>query len=102
MNDEIKKRYADMALSATTLHDDACETLRKDALEMWVIYDHPRDMPDFFVARLWRIGPGGTMEATKGLHFAVTLDEVRALLPPGLFNLGRMSGDDPVITEVWV
>jgi hypothetical protein len=25
-----------------------------------------------------------------------------ALLPPGLYNLGRHEDDDPVIVEVWV
>jgi hypothetical protein len=100
-NEEIKKRYADMALSAMTLHDDACETLRKDALEMWVIYDHPRDMPDCFVARLWLIRAGQTI-ATSELRSAGTLDEVRKMLPRGLVNIGRQPKDEAVIIEVWL
>jgi len=100
-DDEIKKRYADMALSAITLHDDACETLRRDALEMWVVYDHPRDMPDYFIARLWEVEAGKTT-ATPILRAAPTLDEVRAMLPHGLVNIGRMPEDEPQIVEIWV
>jgi hypothetical protein len=52
--------------------------MRDEALNMWVIYDHPRDMPDCFVARLWRIEAGRTTP-TQALRAAGTLREVAKL-----------------------
>jgi len=72
-------------------------------LEMWTIYDHPKDYPDHFVARKWLIGSKRTRpEATDELIVRSTLNEVRSLLPPGLYCLARNEGDDPVIVETWL
>jgi hypothetical protein len=70
-------------------------------LEMWVVYDHPRDMPDCFVARKWLIY-GGRTEPTNALRAAGTLDEVRAMLPAGLVCLTRNEEDEPQIVETWL
>jgi hypothetical protein len=70
-------------------------------LSLWVIYDHPRDFPDAFVARRHTVGADG-QKATQDKHEAQTLDALRALLPPGLVSIGRMAGDDPCIVEVWL
>jgi len=68
---------------------------------MWVVYDHPRDDPEHFVARRWVIGPGFG-QATNESVSAETLIEIRRLLPPGLACLSRCEKDDPCIVEVWM
>jgi hypothetical protein len=72
-----------------------------DILTGWTIYDHPRDYPDCFVARKWLAQRGGVV-ATTEMFTADTLDELRALLPPGLTCLARLPGDEPQIVEVWI
>ncbi|MEY2117089.1 hypothetical protein [Rhodanobacter sp. FW106-PBR-R2A-1-13] len=63
----------------------------------WVVYDHPRDMPDVFVARQWRLtGP------TSRFFTAPTLDALREKLPAGLTCLPRSPDDDSVIVETWL
>lgn len=70
-------------------------------LIMWTVYDHPADFPDEFVARAWRI-TAGKAEPTNISFTAPSLEEVRALLPPGLALLGRSESDDPKIVETWL
>lgn len=67
-----------------------------EGLEIWTVYDHPRDFPDEFVARLW-INDQRTDTLVRGR----TLDEVRELIPFDLTRMPRMEGDDPVIVETW-
>ena len=70
-------------------------------MEQWTVYERPLDYPDGYVARRWVIGSGGAVP-TNDMFVADTLDELRALLPPGLFCLLRQPGDDPKIVEVWI
>lgn len=70
-------------------------------LSIWTVYDHPADRPDVFVARRHEISDGGHQPTDDFLEGG-TLDEVRALLPAGLFNVGRAESDPPVIVESWV
>jgi hypothetical protein len=73
-------------------------------LEMWIVYDHPPDFPDVYIARktLTFRPPGPEQLPTSEAVVGKTLDEVRAKLPPGLTPLHRMDGDLPVIVEVWI
>lgn len=78
-----------------------------DDLPMWVIYDHPKDFPDCFVARkhvvVGGLPPGISMSgATPETLTADTLAALREKLPPGLTCLTRDLGDDPVILETWL
>lgn len=66
-------------------------------LELWVIYKDPLDVPGKFVLRKWIYD-----KPTKTMHIKDTLEEIRAIVPPGLFNIGRSPGDDPKILEVWI
>jgi hypothetical protein len=72
-----------------------------DGLVLWVIYKHPKDFPDDYVLRPHRSSAEG-VEQFKVAAVSKTLKGVRDVLPPGLHNLGRQDGDDPVIFEVWV
>jgi hypothetical protein len=69
-------------------------------LVMWVIYRTPKDYPDCYVARCWRIT--GVVHATDGTLTADTLEELRAKLPLGLRRVSRHTDDDPVIVETWI
>ncbi len=71
-------------------------------LEIWVIYDHPLDHPDYYVVRHWRVGPDAQVSVKNSYQLAPTLGRARALVPEGLFNLGRFEYDDPVIVETWI
>lgn len=66
-------------------------------LPIWVVYDHPRDYPEDFVARLF-IWDKATTKTLK----ASTLGELRTLLPGGLTRLERNPQDNPVIVETWL
>ncbi len=70
---------------------------------MWVIYDHPSDFPDVFIARRWdatRIGSRPTKHTITG----DTLEEVRVGINKthGLCLVPREQLDDPRIVEVWL
>lgn len=72
-------------------------------LHMWTIYDHPKDYPDHFIARKWSVGTKkDEPEATDEIIARATLDEVRSVLPLGLYCIGRKPEDDPCIVEVWI
>lgn len=71
-------------------------------LRQIVIYDRPRDLPGGFVVREWFVSSDG-IEAGPVLGIDLpSIDAARALVPPDLYNVGRMPGDDPVIVEVWI
>jgi hypothetical protein len=72
-------------------------------LPMWIVYEHPLDYPHDFVARKWRIRRGTPDPVpTDDLLAAPTLDELRALLPPGLARIAPSLGDEPQIVETWL
>lgn len=75
-------------------------TLAKE-LHLWTVYDHPRDYPTHWVVRE-SVVAGGKLTMAPSPWLAVTLDEARALVPPGLHCMPRQPTDDPVIVEVWL
>jgi hypothetical protein len=72
------------------------------ALDIWTIYQSPKDYPGKFVCRLWRVTRDG--EGPTDIGFVEdTLDAVRArLMGKGLCRIPRESADDPVIVESWL
>jgi hypothetical protein len=66
-------------------------------LYIWTVYDSPSDYPGQFVARLYARDRGTNLALT-----AATLDQLRAMLPPGLSCIARSPDDDPVIVESWL
>lgn len=68
----------------------------------YVIYCHPTDYPCEYVARCWRVAPAGPVPDELPFARAMTLNDVRQALPPGLHNIGRYEEDDPKIVEVWI
>jgi hypothetical protein len=71
-------------------------------LAMWAVYASPRDYPGQFVARKFLITRALGPAVTDDMFVAESLDEVRALLPTGLYCLPRQKHDDPVIVETWL
>lgn len=67
-------------------------------LQIWTIYDHPKDMPDKFVARLWE-----GVTPTDQTIVADDLDTIRRRLRnKGYTRLPRQEADDAKIVETWL
>ena len=74
-------------------------------LDLWTVYDHPKDYPDVFIARRSEIrsSTGGGAVMTGDIVTAHTLQEVRLnLRNRGLVCLARQPEDDAVIVEIWL
>lgn len=69
---------------------------------MWVIYKHPRDYPDKYVLRKQTAWRDGTITADEKAYTGDSIEEVRQHLPPGLYNLPLLPGEDPAIQETWI
>ena len=74
-------------------------------LTIYVIYDHPTDYPEHWVVRHHTIIPGEARPCVIAvgpptLHN--TVDDARASLPPGLYNLPLFPNEDPKIFETWI
>lgn len=67
-------------------------------MDIWVVYDRPKDYPNEFVARRFQ-----NMMPTEEKYTAADLKSVREYLArKGLSRLDRMPGDDKVIVETWL
>ena len=66
---------------------------------MWAIYDHPKDFPDCFVARLWY----GEVPSLEVMQSATLPDLIERVERTGCcVPLGRFFHDDPCIVGVWI
>lgn len=70
-------------------------------LSIWIIYDHPSDFPDSFVARRWEVRcvPVPTRDVLRADQL-LTLQVY--LATRGLVRFPRMPDDDPRIVEAWL
>ena len=65
---------------------------------LWVVYDHPKDLPHWYVARRWE-----TEQPTEEKLLSNDLDHLRTRLRArGLVCLTRNPADDPCIVETWL
>jgi hypothetical protein len=72
-------------------------------LWIWVVYDHPRDHPDHYVARAQRILTDGSLEVSGTAFSSPNLEDIRAYMEAkGLVRMERHDEDDPVILETWI
>jgi len=72
------------------------------SLDLWTIYDHPKDHPGGFIARRFEVGIFGHRPTRDTIHSS-DLEELRtAMQERGLYCIPRSEGDDPVIIETWV
>ena len=69
---------------------------------MWVLYDHPKDFPDKYVARKWHVQTGrGT--PTDEIITDDQLDELRKKMQHKcLTKIQRNTINDPIIIETWM
>lgn len=68
----------------------------------WVVYDHPADFPDVFVARRWAI-VSHEVVPTSETRMSRDIEELRLMLSRlGLYPVGRFPTDDPKILETWI
>lgn len=70
-------------------------------LPLWTITFDPIDCPGLYVARM-HVAGAGVGAATSAAVSGFTLEEVRAVLPPGMIRFERFPNDDPVIVESWL
>ena len=73
-----------------------------ETITQYAIYDDPFDFPDHFVVREWRIAGGRGPEPAEDYWLIKTLEQARAIIPDGFCCIGRWSGGDPAIVEVWI
>jgi hypothetical protein len=73
------------------------------ALTAYVIYDRPKDYPDSFpVRRHFTLFDGRIIAERDLFGCGDTVDDARRCLPPGLYKMPQLAGDDPAILEVWI
>jgi hypothetical protein len=76
--------------------------MAEDALSIWVVYDHPTDWPDWFVARR-HVAYGPEAGPTADMILDRDLDHLRQDMEQrGLFRLHRFPEDDAKIVETWL
>ncbi len=68
---------------------------------IYTIYRQPKEYPESWVLRACEILGDGSGRRTNVLYVLETLDQARALVPPGKVNIGRSEHDDPLIFESW-
>jgi hypothetical protein len=72
----------------------------REKLPMFVVYDHPVDFPQHYVAVLWVSAP--VLRLPYVLR-ASTIERLRDMLDAlGLTHLHRYPDDDPRIMETWL
>lgn len=70
----------------------------RETLSIWVIYDHPSDHPDHFVARRWSYD-----RPTADIKLARDVVELRSeMMAMGLACIARAHSDDAKIMETWL
>lgn len=69
---------------------------------IWVVYDHPRDYPNCYVARKWRYDVNPP-EPTHDMIISPSIEKLREMMiDAGLARIHRHPMDDRAIMEIWV
>lgn len=78
--------------------DGQLKATSRGLLNIWTVYDHPKDFPNSFVARRFEMD-----KITDDVIEAATLDALREKFANcGLVCLTRHPNDDPCILETWL
>ena len=76
---------------------------RVSAIELYVLYEHPRDAPGQWVMRRWTIRQGAVQPVAGYALMAADPEPLRRLMrDEGRVVMPRFDGDDPCIVEVWL
>lgn len=70
--------------------------------EFIVIYDHPTDYPDSFIARKFHIVNEKPVANTVIFSRGDTLKDVRRTIPKGMGQVKRHGSDELSIVETWI
>ena len=77
------------------------EAYKRGALAIWTVYDHPKDYPDGFIARMHEVAEGPPRPTDKTLMGE--LEEIRrVLIEAGLTTLPRDARDEREVVESWI
>ena len=71
-------------------------------LLLWVVYDHPLDLPSWFVARRWILADGEARPDVTVMTSKSLPDLQRRLARMGLVAIDRAAEDDEKIVETWL
>lgn len=73
------------------------------SFSMFVVYDHPSDCPNYFIARCWEVDGKRTLPTDIAIT-ADTLEDLRSRLRRRGFTtrIQRFDGDDPAIVESYI
>jgi hypothetical protein len=64
---------------------------------MIVIYDHPKDYPNSYVARIWDMDkPTNVVVANENIYV------LRKLIPKNMGCINKFETDDPCMLEIWL
>ena len=73
-----------------------------DELSIWVVYDHPKDYPEHYVARRWVTSAFGAV-ATDDVLLNSSLERIHEIFDSrGLVRMHRYPDDDEKIVETWI
>ena len=80
------------------------ERLSSRIVMIVTVYEHPKDIPDSYVARAHILAHGVKAPyASPAIYIARdTLDAVRAAIPADMVKMCRQPTDDPVIVESYM
>ena len=74
-----------------------------NVLTFWTIFRSPEDYPGLWVLRrTYAVLPHRLVKNDPIACLGESLEQLRAGLPPGLYNLGRMEPDVPSMVETWI
>jgi len=90
--------YVITAAGARALHEAARS---EGSLVIWTVMRETADIQHPFCARA-HIVRGDKSLISHEVLVGQTIDEVRAMIPPGLHKLARAPVDDTVIVETWM
>lgn len=70
---------------------------------LWAVYKNPKDYPDEYIAREWRLDANGNPVASvdEMIRNARLEPIQKELLCKGLYPYPPFPDDDPVIVECW-
>jgi hypothetical protein len=101
--DDVMRDAYNNAHTVPVRYTGSAEPPPPGSLSIYTIFKQPLDYPDKWIARRSDVIPGKTeVQQTAEVFVANSLEECRAMLPPGLHNIGREPTDDHKIYESWL
>jgi hypothetical protein len=77
--------------------------MNEETLAIYVIYDHPKDFPNTYVAKRDWIMSGRVVRDTAFILVSPNVEQLRDIFKQnGLTKLPRDPNDVPVILEYWI